>query len=258
MKSRTNRFLLKRLRKIMSARTNLLASMGVGVRERHRGHRAAWLRATVLGADDGIVSVASLMIGVIASGANRNIILTAAIAALVAGALSMAAGEYVSVSSQRDTELADLRLEIKELSTNPDGEIEELAGIYRSRGLPQNLANEVAVALTKGDALAAHARDELGLDQTMLAKPIQAAFSSAGSFIAGAILPILTMLLAPSAILIPSVVLIALISLVILGMAGAYAGGAQVIKAAIRVGLGGGCAMAVTALVGHLVGKGGL
>jgi vacuolar iron transporter family protein len=232
--------------------------MRTATRERHRGRRAGWLRASVLGADDGIVSVASLMIGVIAAGASRGTILTAAAAALVAGAMSMAAGEYVSVSSQRDTERADLGQERRELAADPSGEKRELAGIYRARGLPVGLADQVATELTKRDALGAHARDELGLDETMLARPIQAALSSAASFTVGAILPVLAMLIAPSSLLIPSVIVTALLALVLLGIAGAQAGGAPVIRAAVRVGLGGGFAMAVTAAVGRLVGHAGL
>ena len=226
-------------------------------RERHRGRRAAWLRAAVLGADDGIVSLASIAIGVIAAGASRSTTLTAAAAALVAGAMSMAAGEYVSVSSQRDTERADLGLERRELAEDPDAEVRELAAIYRHRGLRTTLADEVAAALTARDALAAHARDELGLDESMLARPVQAAFSSAASFTAGAALPILAMLVAPASVLIPAVIVTALVSLVLLGVAGAQAGGAPILRAAARVGLGGGFAMATTAAVGRLVGHGG-
>ena len=197
------------------------------------------------------------MIGVIAAGASRGTTLTAAAAALVAGAMSMAAGEYVSVSSQRDTERADLGLERRELAEDPDAEVRELAAIYRSRGLPASLADQVAVALTETDALAAHARDELGLDERMLARPIQAASSSAASFTAGAALPIVAMLVAPAAVLIPAVIFTALSSLVLLGLAGAQAGGAPMLRAAARVGLGGGFAMAVTAAVGRVVGHGG-
>ncbi|MHB8507709.1 MAG: VIT1/CCC1 transporter family protein [Candidatus Dormibacteria bacterium] len=232
--------------------------MSTPARERHRGQRAGWLRASVLGADDGIVSVASLMIGVIAAGASRGTILTAAAAALVAGAMSMAAGEYVSVSSQRDTERADLGQERRELAADPAGEQRELAAIYRSRGLPDELAEEVAAELTKGDALGAHARDELGLDETMLARPLQAALSSAASFTVGAILPIIAMLVAPGRYLIPAVIVTALFALVLLGVAGARAGGAPVVRAAVRVGFGGGFAMAVTAAVGRVVGHSGL
>ena len=232
--------------------------MGLANREKHRGQRAAWLRAAVLGADDGIVSVASLMIGVIASGASRGTILTAAAAALVAGAGSMAAGEYVSVSSQRDTERADLAQEERELKDDPAGERHELEAIYRARGLPDDLAREVTEALMKKDALGAHARDELGLDEDLLARPIQAALSSAASFVVGAILPVIAMLVAPASILIPAVIGTALVALVLLGVAGARAGGAPALPAAIRVGVGGGFAMAVTAAVGRLVGHAGL
>ena len=234
------------------------SGVGIGARERHRGQRAGWLRAAVLGADDGIVSVASLMIGVIAAGASRATILTAAAAALVAGAMSMAAGEYVSVSSQRDTERADLGLERRELKADPAGEHRELAAIYRSRGLSEDLADQVATELTKRDALGAHARDELGLDEAMRARPVQAALSSSASFTVGAILPILAMLLAPAAILSPAVIVVALLALILLGIAGARAGGAPAMRAAVRVGLGGGFAIAVTAVVGRLVGHAGL
>src|ERR1700682_2625020 len=168
------------------------------MRERHRGERAGWLRAAVLGADDGIVSVASLMIGVIASGASRNAVLTAGAAAVVAGAGSMAAGEYVSVSSQRDTERADLRQERIELSSDPSGETRELAGIYRHRGLSPLLADQVATALMANNAVEAHARDELGLNEAALARPVQAALSSAASFTVGALLPIAALLIAPA------------------------------------------------------------
>jgi VIT1/CCC1 family predicted Fe2+/Mn2+ transporter len=240
------------------ARLGTIGLAGARGRERHRGKRAAWLRAAVLGADDGIVSVASIMIGVIASGASRGTVFIAAAAALVAGAMSMAAGEYVSVSSQRDTERADLALERRELASDPEGEARELAAIYRSRGLPDDLPDQVASALTKRGALAAHARDELGLDVTRLARPVQAAVSSAASFTIGAILPILAMLVAPIALLIPSVVTTALVALVLLGVAGARAGGAPVVRAAVRVALGGGFAMGVTAAVGRLVGHAGL
>lgn len=211
----------------------------------------------MLGADDGIVSLASIMIGMIAAGASRGTTLTAAAAALVAGAMSMAAGEYVSVSSQRDTERADLGVEQRELAESPAAEIRELSAIYRSRGLRGPLADEVALALTRTDALGAHARDELGLDPTMLARPIQAAWSSAASFTAGAALPIVAMLVAPASVLISAVIATALGALVLLGLAGARAGGAPMARAAIRVGLGGGFAMAVTAAVGRLVGHGG-
>ena len=228
--------------------------MGTAAREKHRGQRAGWLRAAVLGADDGIVSLAALMIGVIASGASRATVLTSAAAALVAGAGSMAAGEYVSVSSQRDTERADLKLERHELEADPDGEQRELAEIYRRRGLTIELAAQVATALMKTDAVGAHARDELGVDQDQLARPIQAALSSAASFTVGAVLPIVALLVAPQPTRTVAVIVSALLALVVLGVAGARAGGAPPIRAAVRVGLGGGLAMLVTAGVGRLVG----
>jgi VIT1/CCC1 family predicted Fe2+/Mn2+ transporter len=220
---------------------------------RHRSQRAGWLRAAVLGANDGIVSVASVAIGVIASGASTTFVLTAAIAALVAGAMAMAAGEYVSVSSQRDTERADLNQERGELQAHPEVEKQELAAIYIKRGLSRNLANEVADALTASDALGAHARDELGL-AAVLARPVQAAIYSALSFTAGALLPILACALVPSGARTPAVVVSALVALAALGIAGARTGGAPMLPAALRVGVGGGLAMAVTAAVGHLVG----
>src|SRR3954447_10744671 len=167
-------------------------------RELHRGERSGWLRAAVLGADDGIVSVASIAIGVIATGATRSTVFAAALAALTAGAMSMAAGEYVSVGSQRDTELGDLAQERAELAQDPAGETRELAGIYRQRGLSVELANQVAAALMAGDALAAHARDELGLSETYRARPLQAALSSAASFILGGALPLTALVVAPT------------------------------------------------------------
>jgi VIT1/CCC1 family predicted Fe2+/Mn2+ transporter len=207
-----------------------------------------------LGADDGIVSVASLAIGVIASGAARSAVLAAAVAALVAGAMSMAAGEYVSVSSQRDTELGDLAQERGELARDPAGEARELAAIYRRRGLSAGLANQVAAALMAEDPLAAHARDELGLSETTRARPVQAALSSAASFVLGGALPLIALVVAPTALRSATVVVSAIAALVILGMAGAKAGGAPLGRAALRVGVGGTLAIAVTAGVGHLVG----
>jgi len=222
-------------------------------RVRHRGQRAGWLRAAVLGANDGIVSVASVAIGVIASGAPTSFVLTAAVAALVAGAMAMAAGEYVSVSSQRDAERADLDQEREELEAHPEGERRELAAIYVSRGLPVALADKVAEALMASDALGAHARDELGF-AAILARPVQAALYSAVSFSAGALLPIIAFLLVPSSARTAAVVVSALLALVILGVAGSRAGGAPMLRAAVRVGVGGGLAMAITAGVGRLVG----
>ena len=220
--------------------------------ERHRGQRAGWLRAAVLGANDGIVSVASVAIGVIAAGASTSFVLTAAIAALVAGAMAMAAGEYVSVSSQRDVERADLEQERRELKTHPEGEKQELAAIYVKRGLPIELAAKVAEALTASDALAAHARDELGM-AAIPARPVQAALYSALSFTAGGVLPIVAFLLVPTGARTAAVVVSALVALAALGIAGARAGGAPMLRAAVRVGIGGGLAMAVTAGVGRLV-----
>jgi VIT1/CCC1 family predicted Fe2+/Mn2+ transporter len=224
------------------------------VRERHRGERSGWLRAAVLGADDGIVSVASIAIGVIATGATRTAVFAAALAALTAGAMSMAAGEYVSVSSQRDTERGDLAQERDELAHDFAGESRELAGIYRQRGLPAELANQVAAALMNTDALAAHARDELGLSATNRARPLQAALSSAASFVLGGSLPLVALVVTPTALATPVVVVSAITALVILGMAGAKAGGAPILRAALRVGAGGTLAVAVTAGVGHLFG----
>lgn len=222
--------------------------------ERHRGERSGWLRAAVLGADDGIVSVASIAIGVIAAGATRNAVFAAALAALTAGAMSMAAGEYVSVSSQRDTDLGDLAQERDELAHDPAGEAQELAAIYRQRGLTVELANQVAAALMTADALAAHARDELGLSETTRPRPMQAALSSAASFILGGALPLIALVVAPTAVETATVIVSAIAALVILGIAGAKAGGAPIVRAALRVGVGGTLAIASTAGVGHLFG----
>jgi VIT1/CCC1 family predicted Fe2+/Mn2+ transporter len=227
--------------------------MGSVARVRHKGQRAGWLRAAVLGANDGIVSVASVAIGVIAAGASTKYVLTAAIAALVAGAMAMAAGEYVSVSSQRDVERADLDQERGELKAHPEGEKQELTAIYVQRGLPADLARKVAEALTASDALGAHARDELGM-AAIMARPVQAAIYSALSFTTGALLPIIAFLLVPTSARTVAVVVSALLALVLLGIAGARAGGAPVLRAAVRVCVGGGLAMAVTAAVGRLVG----
>lgn len=227
--------------------------MGSVARVRHKSQRAGWLRAAVLGANDGIVSVASVAIGVIAAGASTKYVLTAAVAALVAGAMAMAAGEYVSVSSQRDVERADLDQERGELKAHPEGEKQELAAIYVQRGLPMELARKVADALTASDALAAHARDELGM-AAIMARPVQAAIYSALSFTTGALLPIIAFLLVPTSARTVAVVVSALLALVVLGVAGARAGGAPVLRAAVRVCVGGGLAMAVTAAVGRLVG----
>lgn len=221
--------------------------------ERHRAARTGWLRAAVLGADDGLVSTASLMIGVAAATPNRIAVLTAGLAGLVAGALSMAAGEYVSVASQRDTERADLEREREELERFPEAEERELEGIYRKRGLSPDLAAQVAKELMAGDRLSAHARDELGLDTATLARPVQAAAASAGSFAAGALLPIVAMLLATPTRAVAVVVAVTLVCLAGLGALGAHLGAAPRLRASLRVLAGGGLAMAITALVGHLV-----
>jgi vacuolar iron transporter family protein len=223
-------------------------------RERHRIGRTGWLRAAVLGANDGILSTASLVVGVAAAGAGQQAILLAGIAGLVAGSLSMAAGEYVSVSSQEDTEQADLARERKELETEPEAEERELAGIYVHRGLESELAHEVARQLMEHDALGAHARDELGLTEVMTARPLQAAFASAATFAAGATLPILTVLIAGSAHASIVVAIVSLICLAILGALAARAGGASPWIGMARVAFWGAAAMALTAAVGKLFG----
>jgi VIT1/CCC1 family predicted Fe2+/Mn2+ transporter len=220
----------------------------------HLSHRSNWLRAAVLGANDGILSTASLVLGVAASGASGSAIVTAGIAGLVAGALSMAAGEFVSVSSQRDAEQADLRLEARELHDDPDGELRELTTIYKRRGLEPALARDVALALTRGGALEAHARDELGLDGERLARPLQAAWTSALSFSTGAALPLLAVALAPASARVAAVVIVTLIALGLLGDLGARLGGAPRRPATARVVVWGAIAMAITAGIGALVG----
>jgi VIT1/CCC1 family predicted Fe2+/Mn2+ transporter len=222
--------------------------------EVHLSHRSNWLRAAVLGANDGIVSTASLVLGVAASGASGAAIVTAGIAGLVAGALSMAAGEYVSVSSQRDAEQADIRLEERELRRHPDSELRELTGIYEQRGLPPELASEVALTLSRRGALAAHLRDELGLDEARLARPFQAAWASALSFSAGAALPLLAVAATPAAARAAATVSVTLIALGLLGNLGARLGGAPRRPATIRVVVWGAVAMAITAGIGALVG----
>ncbi len=222
--------------------------------EHHRSHRAGWLRAAVLGANDGIVSTASLIIGVAAANATQEQVLVAGLAGLVAGAMSMAAGEYVSVSSQADTEEADLLIEAKALEANEDLEREELAGIYRNRGLDAELAAKVAAALMEHDALGAHARDEIGISATQSAKPLQAAVSSAVSFTVGAALPLLTAWLVVGANQIPAVAAASLLFLVTLGAVAARAGGAPILRGATRVVFWGALAMLVTAAVGRLFG----
>ena len=222
--------------------------------ERHRTHRIGWLRAAVLGANDGIVSTASLVLGVAAAGASSQNILIAGIAGLVAGAMSMAAGEYVSVSSQADTERADLDRESKELAANPKQEHAELAAIYVKRGLDAALASKVATQLMQHDALGAHGRDELGITEPLAARPVQAALASAGTFAVGAVLPLLTVLLFPVSALMWAVSGSSLLFLAVLGSLAARAGGASVIAAAARVAFWGALAMALTAGVGALFG----
>lgn len=222
--------------------------------EFHRTDRIGWLRAAVLGANDGIVSTASLVVGVAAASTNSSEILVAGVAGLVAGAMSMAAGEYVSVSSQADTENADLARERAELATNPEHELAELTEIYMKRGLEPSLASQVAEQLMKHDALGAHARDELGISETMSARPVQAALASAGTFAIGAAMPLLTAMLSPRSVLIPVVVATSVLFLALLGGFGAYAGGAPWLKAAVRVTFWGVLAMALTAGVGALFG----
>lgn len=212
------------------------------------------MRAAVLGANDGIVSTASLIVGVAAASDDRSVILIAGIAGLVAGAMSMAAGEYVSVSSQSDTEHADLETERRALQEEPKGELEELTRIYISRGVDRSQAHEVAVQLTKHDALGAHARDELGITETTSAQPVLAAVTSAASFSIGAILPLIAMMLTPIALAIPVVAATTLSSLALLGALSAQVGGAGVLKAATRVTIWGAIAMALTAAIGSMVG----
>jgi VIT1/CCC1 family predicted Fe2+/Mn2+ transporter len=222
--------------------------------ERHRTHRIGWLRAAVLGANDGIVSTASLIVGVAAAHATRANILVAGIAGLVAGAMSMAAGEYVSVSSQSDTERADLDREREELANDIEHEHAELAGIYVARGLDAQLAKQVATQLMEKDALGAHARDELGISETMTARPVQAALASAGTFAVGAALPLLIVLVVPLAMLAWTVSISSLVFLAILGSLAARAGGSPVLRATVRVTFWGALAMAITAGVGALFG----
>jgi len=224
------------------------------IHEAHRVHRVGWLRAAVLGANDGIVSTASLIIGVASAGTDRPDILLAGVAGLVAGAMSMAAGEYVSVSSQADTEAADLERERASLAENEAFEREELAAIYESRGLSPTLAQEVAVQLMAHDALGAHARDEIGLVESGRARPIQAAFSSAATFTVGAALPLLTAWAASRELLITLVALLSLLFLCVLGGIAARAGGASVVRGGVRVGFWGALAMALTSAVGSLFG----
>ena len=223
-------------------------------RERHRTDRIGWLRAGVLGANDGILSTASLVVGVAASHADRGQVLIAGVAGLVAGALSMAAGEYVSVSSQADTEQADLAREREELATVPAAEEDELTNIYVGRGLEPVLARTVAQQLMAKDALKAHARDELGMSDELAARPLQAALASAATFAAGAALPVVTAMVAPASMLSIVVTWLSLASLAVLGALAACVGGASATAGAARVAFWGALAMAVTAGVGALFG----
>src|SRR5689334_8767848 len=223
--------------------------------ERHYSHRAGWLRAAVLGANDGIVSTASLVIGVAAANSSRNAVLTAGIAGLVAGAMSMAAGEFISVSSQRDAEQADLRIEAEALEQHPQTELRELARIYETRGVEPGLARLVAEQLMAHDQLGAHARDELGITEVSTARPFQAAWTSAASFTAGAILPVVAVSLSPYGARIAVIAVVALIALLVLGALGARAGGAPWKPAALRVVLLSSLAMALTWAIGRLVGN---
>ena len=222
--------------------------------EHHKSHRSGWLRAAVLGANDGIVSTASLIIGVAAASSAQEHIIIAGLAGLVAGAMSMAAGEYVSVSSQADTEKADLRLEQQAIDKNYDLEQEELASIYETRGLDPELANQVAHALMQHDALGAHARDEIGISEVQTARPLQAAWSSAAAFTIGAALPLVVAATNPGSRQIPVVAAASLVFLALLGAVAARAGGAPVAKGAVRVTFWGLLAMTLTAMVGRLFG----
>jgi len=222
--------------------------------ESHLISRIGWLRAAVLGANDGIISTASLIVGVAAAAATRNDVLIAGVAGLVAGAMSMSAGEYVSVSSQSDTEQADLARECKELSQDPKGELDELTEIYVKRGLDQSLARQVAQQLMGKDALTAHARDELGISETTAARPVQAALTSAATFSVGAAMPLLMVVVSPANVLVPVVSAASLGFLALLGAFGARAGGANVLRATARVTFWGALAMALTAGIGKLFG----
>jgi vacuolar iron transporter family protein len=223
-------------------------------KESHKSDRIGWLRAAVLGANDGTISVASLVVGVAASGAPQSTVLLTGVAGLVAGAMSMAAGEYVSVQSQADTEHADIEKEKNELAIQPQRELEELTSIYLNRGLDQPLARLVAEKLMAGDALGAHTRDEFGITVALRARPIQAALTSAISFVTGAIVPMATVLLTPSDWVAVVSVATALVTLIILGGTAAYAGGASIVRGAMRVAFWGALAMGLTAGIGKLFG----
>jgi VIT1/CCC1 family predicted Fe2+/Mn2+ transporter len=222
--------------------------------ERHLSGRAGWLRAAVLGSNDAIVSTSSLMMGVAAADASARSVLVAGIAGLTAGAMSMAVGEFVSVSSQHDAEAADIAKETAELEHSPAAELKELAGIYRKRGLDDELAMQVAEQLTAHDQLAAHLRDELGIEAHTRARPFQAAWISAVSFALFALVPIIALLVAPRAMALYSIPAASIVSLGALGSFGAHLGGAPKVRAALRVMIGGGLAMALTTGIGHLLG----
>jgi VIT1/CCC1 family predicted Fe2+/Mn2+ transporter len=221
--------------------------------EIHKSHRAAWLRAAVLGMNDGIVSTSSLMLGVLAASGNQGAVIMAGMAGVVAGALSMAAGEYVSVSSQRDSELSDIEIEMRSLTDNPDQELQELAWIYERRGLDPELAKQVAKQLHDHDAVRAHAHHELGIDHDDLARPTQAAIASGIAFLIGGTVPILAAVFASNGN-VWTIMTVSLVALFLSGAIGALIGGGRKVKAALRVFIGGGLAMAVTYGVGHLIG----
>lgn len=225
-----------------------------GFDERHFTNRAGWLRAAVLGANDGILSTTSLVIGVAAAASSRTAVILAALSGLVAGALSMAAGEYVSVSSQSDIEQSDLEREKRELKETPEAELQELAGIYVQRGLKQDLAEQVARQLTEHNALEAHAHDELGINDITKANPMQAALASFGSFVAGGILPFLVSIFAPIQFMVLWQYIFAIIFLILLGIIAAKAGGSLVLKSAVRICFWGTAAMGLAALTGYIFG----
>lgn len=221
----------------------------------HKSHRAAWLRAAVLGMNDGVVSTSSLMLGVLAaSSGNIGVVLTAGVAGLVAGALSMAAGEYVSVSSQRDSELSDIEIEKRSLSENPEKELEELAQFYQKRGLDADLARQVAHQLHEHDAVDAHIQTELGISHSELANPMQAAIASAVAFAVGALVPIMAAVFSSENDGVWVISIISLLALFASGAVGAAIGGGHKTKAALRVFIGGGLAMAITFAIGHIIG----
>jgi vacuolar iron transporter family protein len=222
--------------------------------ERHRMNRAGWLRAAVLGANDGLISTASLLVGIIASNAARSTVVATGLAALAAGALAMAAGEYVSVSAQSDAQAADIAKETAELESEPDHELRELAAIYRTRGLSAELASQVAVAMHDHDALAAHLRDELSITDATAAKPIEAALSSAAAFGVGALIAVLAAVIPPHNAALVVVVVVTVLALSALGYSGARLGGAKPTRPIVRVVVGGLLAMSITAVIGQLVG----